>query len=79
MTNGQIVTDAIEKANTFNSYYSMVFSSEDNIPNTQGENIGDPFTMDIKEIRKRIKAIGKNKSVGQTGSREKFSNWEGKP
>ena len=41
-----------------------VFSSKDNIPNIQGENIGDPFTTDIKKIRKRIKAIGKNKSVG---------------
>ena len=29
---GQIVTDAMERANTFNSYYSTVFSSEDNIP-----------------------------------------------
>jgi hypothetical protein len=62
--NRQIVTDAIEKANTFNSYYSTVFSSEDNIPNVQSENIGDPFTTDIKKIRKIIKAIGKNKSVG---------------
>ena len=25
---------------------------------------GDPFTNDIKTIRRRIKAIGKNKSVG---------------
>ena len=61
--NGQIVTDAIEKANTFNSYYSTVFSSEDNIPNIQSENLGDPFTTDIRKIRKRIKAISKNKSV----------------
>src|SRR5215469_12947928 len=62
--NGRIVTDAIEKANTFNSYYSTVFRSEENVPNIQGKNIGDPFTTDIKKIRRRIKAIGKNKSVG---------------
>ena len=28
------------------------------------KNTGDPFTTDIKTIRRRIKAIGKNKSVG---------------
>jgi hypothetical protein len=30
----------------------------------QVENTGDPFTIDIKTIRRRIKAIRKNKSVG---------------
>ena len=47
----------------FNSYYSTVFSSEGNILHIQGENTGDPFTTDIKTIRKRIYAIRKNKSV----------------
>jgi len=61
--NRRIITDAIEKTNTFNSYYSTVFSSEDNILDIQGENTGDPTTTDIKTIRRRIKAIGKNKSV----------------
>ena len=41
-----------------------VFSSEDNIPHIQGGNSGQPFTTDTKTIRRRIKAIGKNKSVG---------------
>ena len=36
--NGQIITDAIETANTFNSYYSTVFSSEGSILHIQGEN-----------------------------------------
>ena len=63
-SNGRIITDSIEKANTFNSYYSSVFSSEGNIPHIQSENTSDPFTTDIKTIRRRIKAIGKNKSVG---------------
>jgi hypothetical protein len=62
--NGRNITDAIEKANTFNSYYSTVFSSEGNILHIQGENTGDPFTSDIKKIRRRIKAIEKNKSIG---------------
>jgi hypothetical protein len=30
----------------------------------QGGNTGDPFTTDVKIIRRKIKAIGKNKSVG---------------
>jgi len=62
--NGRIITNAIEKVNTFNSYYWTVFSSEGNSLHIQGENTGDPFTTDIKTIRRRIKAIGKNKSVG---------------
>jgi len=62
--NGQIITDMIEKANTFNFNYSTVFSSEGNILHIHSENTDDPFTTNIKTIRRRIKAIGKNKSVG---------------
>ena len=62
--NVRIITDAIDKANTFNAYYSTVFSSEGNILHIQGENTGDPFTTDVKTIRRTIKAIGKNKSIG---------------
>ena len=58
------MTDSIEKANSLNFYYSTVFISEDNIPHIQGENTGEPFTINIKIIRRRIGAIGKNKSVG---------------
>ena len=58
-SNGRIIRDAIEKANTFNSYYTMVCRSEGNIPHIRGENTGDPFTTDMKTIRRRIKAIGK--------------------
>jgi hypothetical protein len=63
--NGRIITAAIEKANAFNFCYSTVFSSEGNILHIQGENTGDPFTTVIKTIRRKIEAIGKNKSVGQ--------------
>jgi len=48
----------------FNSNYSTVFSSEGNILHIRDENTGEPFTTDIETIRRRIKAIGKNKSVG---------------
>jgi hypothetical protein len=41
-----------------------VFSSEGNIPYIQSEKTDEPFTTDIKTIRRRIKIIGKNKSVG---------------
>jgi hypothetical protein len=36
-SNGRIITDSIEKATTFNLYYSSVFRSEGNIPNIQGD------------------------------------------
>jgi hypothetical protein len=39
-SNGRIITDATEKANTFNSYYSTVFSNEDIILHIQGGNTG---------------------------------------
>ena len=60
---GRIITDSIDKANPFNSYYSIVFSSEGNIPHMQDESTGEPFTIDIKIIRRWIRAIGRNKSV----------------
>ena len=53
--NGRIITDAIEKSNTFNFYYSTVFSNEGNIFHIQGENTGDPFSTVIKTIRRRLK------------------------
>jgi len=62
--NGRIITDSIDKANSFNSVYSTVFSSECNIPCMQGENWGEPFTIDIKIIGRSVRAIGKNKPVG---------------
>lgn len=62
--NGRIITDPTEKANTLNSYYSTIFSCEDNIPQIQGKNASIPFEIDIKTIRRRIRAIGKNKAVG---------------
>jgi hypothetical protein len=62
--NGRIITDSIEKANCLNFYYSSVFCGEGKIPKIQCENSGEPFTIDIKTIRKGTAAIRKNKSVG---------------
>jgi len=61
---GRIITDPTEKANLLNFYYSTIFICEDNIPHTQGGNNTNPFAIDINTIRRRIRAIGKNKSLG---------------
>jgi len=61
---GQIITDPTEKANSLNFYYSTIFSREECIPQIQEVNKNNPCTIDIKTIRRRIRTIGKNKSVG---------------
>ena len=61
---GRIITDPTEKANSLNFYYSTIFSREESIPQIQEVNKNNPFTIDIKTIRRRIRTIGKNKSVG---------------
>jgi hypothetical protein len=50
--NGRIITYPVEKANSFNFYYSTVFSREGNFPHIQAENTGEPFTTYIKTIRR---------------------------
>jgi len=40
---GRNITHAIEKANTFNSYYSTVFNNDGNILHIQSENTGDIY------------------------------------
>jgi hypothetical protein len=62
--NGWHITDAIEKANSFNFYYSLVFSCERSIPQIQRTNSGEPFVISTKIVRKKLAAIGKNISVG---------------
>ena len=70
--NGQPITDLTEKANSFNYYYSLVFSREGNIQHMQCANSGEPFTTDTKIIRKRVAGIGKNKSIGPDGISEEI-------
>ena len=65
--NGRPIIDPVEKAKYFNYYYSAVFSRESNIQHIQCANSGEPFTIDTKIIRKRLAAIGKNKSMGPDG------------
>jgi hypothetical protein len=49
--NGRLTTDSIEKANSFNFYYSSVFSCERSIPQIQNANSGEPFAISTKIIR----------------------------
>ena len=64
----KILSEKCKKTiNSFNYYYSLVFSSEGNIQRIQCANSGEPFTIDTKIIRKRVAAIRKNKSIGSDG------------
>jgi hypothetical protein len=66
--NGRLITDSTEKANSFNFYYSSVFSCEQ----IQRANSGVPFAITTKIISKKLAAIGKNKSVGPDSVSGKF-------
>jgi hypothetical protein len=41
--NGRLITDIIEKVNSFNFYYSSGFSCESSIPQIQRANSGEPL------------------------------------
>ena len=62
-----MVTDPIGKANSLNSYNASLFSCERNNPQIQTTESGNPFTISINIIRKRLSATGKKKSVGRDG------------
>jgi hypothetical protein len=66
-TNDKLVTEPVEKANTLNSYYASIFSSEGNNTEIQSTDSGKPFTVNINIIRKRLSAIGNKKSVEPDG------------
>jgi len=53
--NGWIITDAIEKANKFNSYYSTVFSSEGNILHIQSEKEAIHSPPMLKQLGEGVK------------------------
>jgi hypothetical protein len=65
--NGRLIVDSTEKANSLNFYYSSVFSCERNIHQIECADSGEPFAINTKIIRKRLAAIGKNKSIGPYG------------
>jgi len=47
----------------FVPFFTRHTNKEENIPHIQGDNTSDPFIIDIKAIRRWIRAIGRNKSV----------------
>jgi hypothetical protein len=57
--NGRPIIGPIEKAYSFNYYYSSVFSSKGNIQHIQCANSDESFTIDTKITGKRRAAIGK--------------------
>jgi len=65
--NGKLITDPVEKVNSLNSYYVSLFLCERNNPQIQSTESGNPFTISINIIRKRLSAIGRKKSVGPDG------------
>ena len=65
--NGRPITDSTEKSNCLNSYYVSVFDCERNIPKIQATHSIEPFTINIKMVRKRLVAIGGKISAGLGG------------
>jgi hypothetical protein len=51
--NDKLVTELLQKANTLNSYYASIFSSEGNNTEIQSTDSGKPFTVNINIINKR--------------------------
>jgi hypothetical protein len=76
---GRLVTDSIEEVNTLNIYYSSVFSCERSIPQIQHATTGEHFVVITKIIRKRLAAIGENKSIGPHGISGEILKLGGKP
>jgi len=65
--NGGLITDPVKKANHFINYYASVFSCKRDIPNINPTYSEKTFTTKINIIRKRLKTMGSNKSVGPDG------------
>ena len=64
VTNKTLSEKCKKTFNCFHYYYSSVFISDGNIQRIQCTNSGEPLTIDMKIIRKRVAVIRKNKSVG---------------
>jgi len=65
--NGRHITDSTDKANSLNSYYASVFGCKRNIAQIKITRSGEPFTINIKMIRKQLAAITGNNSMGPDG------------
>ena len=65
--NGTLITDLSEKANSLNFYYACIFSCESSNLEFQSTQPGNPFSVNISIIRKRLSSTGRRKSVGPDG------------
>jgi hypothetical protein len=65
--NGKLITEPLEKANALNSYFASIFSCKRNHPQIPSTDVGKPFTVSIKSVRKRLATIARKKSVGPDG------------
>ena len=55
--NGGHITDPVEKANILNNYCASVFRDECDIPVINPAHVYEPFTIQIRVIRKRLARI----------------------
>ena len=60
--NGRFITDSLDKANSLSSCHASVFGCERNIAQIKTTHSVEPFTINIKMIKKRPAAIGRKKS-----------------
>jgi len=65
--NGGPITYSTDKTASLNSCYASVFGCERNTPQIKQTHSGEPCTTNIKMIRKRLAAIGRNKLEGPKG------------
>jgi len=65
--NGGPITYSTDKTDSLNSYYASVFGCERNTAQIKETESGEPCSTNIKMIRKRLAAIGRNKLVGPNG------------
>jgi hypothetical protein len=57
----------MKKAKSLNSSYASVFSCEGNIKQIQSAHSGEPFIINVNNIRKQLAAIGRNESIWTDG------------
>ena len=65
--NGKLITDALVKANSLNSYCASLIRCESNDPQIQSPQSGKLFTISINIIRKRLSEIGRKNPLRRNG------------
>jgi len=60
---GRLINDSVDKGNSLNSHYDTLFGCERNVTQITTTHSDEPFTINIKMVRKRLAAIGRSKSI----------------